>query len=75
MRAVSLISEGQPVSELFEKPPHIRQVEVYVVGEVDANVGVSVHQSAVESSPSQADHHGDQTQQQQDQARVPAHFL
>lgn len=49
--------------EPFKEPPHVHDIEVDVVSEVGANVGVSVHQGAVESGPAYADHHGDQTQQ------------
>lgn len=65
-----LSPEGQPASEPFEEPPYVCDVEVDVVSEVGANVGVSVHQGAVEGSPAYADHHGNQTQQQQDQAGI-----
>lgn len=63
------------MSEPFEEPPNVHDIEVDVVSEVGANVGVSVHQGAVESGPAYADHHGDQTQQQQDQAGVSTYLI
>lgn len=70
-----LSPEGQPASEPFEEPPHVHDVEVHVVSEVGANVGVSVHQRAVEGGPAYADHHGNQTQQQKDQAGISAYLI
>lgn len=66
----SLSPEEQQVSEAFKEPPHVCDVEVDVVREVGANVGVSAHQGAVEGGPADADHHGDQAEQQQDQAGI-----
>lgn len=63
------------MGEAFKEPPHAHDVEVCVVGEVGADVGVSVHQRAVEGRPAYADHHGNQTQQQQDEAGIPAHVV
>lgn len=63
------------MSEAFEEPPHARNVEVDVVCEVGADVGVSAHKGAVEGGPAYADHHGDETQQQQDQAGISANLI
>ena len=38
--------------------------------EVSANAGVASHQRAVEGGPTDANHHGDQAQQQEDEAGV-----
>ncbi|KAA8583305.1 hypothetical protein FQN60_015851 [Etheostoma spectabile] len=74
--AESVLSpEGQPVSEPFKEPPYAQDVEVDVVSEVGANVGVGAHQGAVEGGPAYADHHGNQTQQQQDQAGIPTYLI
>lgn len=56
--------------EAFQELPHICEVEVGVVREVGADVGVAAHQGAVEGSAAYADHHGDETQQEQDQAGI-----
>lgn len=58
------------MSEAFKEPPYVCDVEVDVVREVGADVGVTAHQGAVEGGPAYADHHGDQTEQQQDQAGI-----
>lgn len=63
------------MSEPLKEPPHGRDVEVDVVSEVGANVGVRVHQGAVEGGPANADHHGNQTEQQQDQAGVSTNLI
>lgn len=63
------------MGEPFKEPPHVHDVEVDVVSEVGANVGVTVRQRAVEGRPADADHHGNQTQQQQDQAGISTHLL
>lgn len=63
------------MSEAFKEPADVRDVEVDVVREVGANVGVSAHQGAVQGGPADTDHHGDQTEQQQDQARVSGHLI
>lgn len=70
-----LSPDRQPVSEPFEEPTNIWDVEVDVVGEVRADVGVRPHQGAVECSPSNTDHHRHQTQQQQDETRVSSHLV
>lgn len=75
VEAGSLSPEGQQVSEALEEPPHVRDVEVDVVREVGANVGVRAHQGAVEGGPADADHHGDQTEQQQDEAGISADLI
>jgi len=67
--------EGQPAGEPFQEPPRVGDVEVDVVSEVGANVGVSVHQRAEEGRAADADHHGNQAQQQQDQAGVSARLI
>lgn len=61
----------QPVKE----PPHVHDVEIDVVSEVGANVRISVHQGAVQSGPTYADHHGNQAQQQEDQAGISTHLI
>lgn len=63
------------MSKTSEETPHVRHVEVDVASEVGANVGRRVHQGAVERGPAYADHHGNQTQQDQDQAGVSAHLV
>lgn len=75
VRSVALGPKGQPVPEPFEEPPDGHHVEVNVLSEVGANVRVRVHQGAVEGGPAYADHHGNQTQQQQDQARISTHLV
>lgn len=50
----------------------LAQVEVGVPGEVLAHRGVGVAQGAVEGRAAQADHHGDQAEEEEEQARVPA---
>lgn len=50
--------------EPVEETPQVDNVEVDVFREVGANVGVCVHQGAVQSGSSDADHHSDRTQQQ-----------
>lgn len=63
------------MSKPFKEPAYVRDVEVDVVSEVGANVGVRVHQGAVEGGPAYADHHGNQTQQQQDQAGISTYLI
>lgn len=63
------------MSEPFKEPPYVHHVEVDVVSEVGANVGVSVHQGAVESGPAYADHHSNQAQQQEDQAGISTYLI
>lgn len=70
-----LSPEGQPASEPFQEPPYVCDVEFDVVSEVSANVGVSVHQGAVQGGPTDANHHGNHTQQEQDQAGVSTHLI
>ncbi len=42
---------------------------------ISQNIGVGVHQGAVEGDPTYADHHGDQTQQQQDQTGISTYLI
>lgn len=72
---LALSLQGEPLSKAFQETPRVRDVEVDVLSEVGADVGVSVHQSAVERSPAYADHHGDQTQQQQDETGVSSDVI
>jgi len=72
---VGLSPKWQPVSEPLNKPSYICDVEVHIVSEVGADVGVSVHHRAVERSPTYADNHRDQTQQQQDKAGISTHLI
>lgn len=61
-----LSPKGQPAPEPFNEPPHVHDIEVDIVSEIGADVGVSVQQGAVERSPTYTDHHSNQAQQQQD---------
>lgn len=70
-----LSPEGQPVCEPFKEPPHVQDIEVHIVSKVGADIGVGVHQGAVECSPSNADHHSNQAQQQQNQAGITTHLI
>lgn len=63
------------MSKPFKEPPYVCDVEVNVVTEVSANVGVSVHQGAVQGGSTYADHHGNQTEQQQDQAGISTYVI
>lgn len=63
------------MSEFVYEAPYVDNVEVYVMREVSADVGVGVHQGAVQRCPAHADHHGNQAQQQQDQTWVSAHLI
>lgn len=67
--------EGQPAPDPFKELLHIWDVEVNVVGEVCADVGVSAQQGAVEGSPPNADHHREQTKQQQNKEGVSTHII
>lgn len=64
-----LSPEGQQVSQPSQEFPHVSHVVVKQLGKV------VVHQGAVESSATDADHHGGQAHEQQDEAGVPAHHI
>lgn len=74
-RAQSLRRQGQPASEAGQEPSYAGDVEVDVVREVGANAGVAPHQGAAEGGPANANHHGDEAQQQQDEAGIAADFI
>lgn len=63
------------MSELIHSTMQLCEVEVRVPRKVGADGGVGVAQSTVEGSASQADHHGDQAEQEEEQARVSAHLV
>ena len=65
----------QPVLQVGDAALHLAHVEVCVAGEVLADAGVGVAQGAVESRPSDTDHHGDEAKQEEEQARVPSSDL
>ena len=67
--------KGQQVFQLVKDPLHVYDVEVDVVWEVCAYAGVGVHQGAVQGRAADADHHGNRTQQQQDQTRVSTRLI
>lgn len=71
----SLHRQGQPASEASQEASYVCNVEVDVVREVSANAGVAAHQHAVEGGPANANHHGDEAQQQQDEAGIAADLL
>ena len=75
MRWNCLSLEGTPLPEPSIKPTYVCDVEVDVVTEVDANVGVIVYQGTVDGSPTDADHHSKQTQQQEDQAGISKYLI
>ena len=50
-------------------------VEVHVVREVRAAAGLGVAHRAVQRRPAHADHHGSQTQEEEERPRVSAHFI
>ena len=63
------------MSEPLKESPDVCGVKVDVVSEVGADVGVRVHHGAVQRRPAYADHHGDQTQQQQDKTRIASYLI
>lgn len=61
--------------ELIHPTMQLCEVEVSVTGEVGADSGLGVAQGTVEGGASQADHHGDQAKQEEEQAGVSAHLV
>lgn len=66
---------GQPMADLFHPSLHLAQVKFNIVGEVSAHAGLSVAQSTVQRCSAHTDHHGDHTQQEEEQTGVQAHFI